>query len=233
METIVRGRYMEVAVLVNGQRQPIYRRQRDNQPFVEGLWGQPYVLEVRNLTHARVEILNSVDGRNTLRDEEADLRLNRGIIIGPHDVWTITGWRIDDNNTGQFVFSDPTQSVEQMATGTHRNAGVFGFALYAEYVQPVYRGDVYRGGGTMRGGGQFLGVSKGGQESFSPDMGTRMGDIQHDAVGRTTFNRASSEPVEVLTIHYRSRDWLERYGIIVPDEPQAFPGSQTGYSKYR
>ncbi len=227
MDTIVRGRTMEVSVLVNGQRQPIYRRQRDSQPFVEGLWGQPYVLEVRNLTSARVEILNSVDGRNTLRDEEADLRLNRGMIISPHDVWTITGWRIDDNNTGQFVFSDPTQSVEQIATGAHRNTGIFGFALYAEYVQPVYRG------GTYRGGGGSLGVPKGALESAgSGDMGTRMGDIQLDTVGRTNFNRASSEPAEVLTVQYRSRDWLERYGIIVPDEPQAFPGSQTGYGAY-
>lgn len=221
METHVRSRSMEVCVIVKGIRQPIYRRLRDNQPFVAGLWGQSFVLEVRNNTPGRVEILSSVDGRNTLQEEEANLRTSRGMVVGPYDVWCITGWRIDDNTTAEFVFTDPSQSVEHMVTGQNKNAGVFGFALFHEYVvqQSAFRGATRGGGGVTRGSSL---------ESYSGDMGTGIGSVQTDRVGKTTFIRLNSEP-EVLTIQYRSREWLERTGIIISDEPQAFPGSQTGY----
>ncbi len=221
METHVRSRSMEVCVIVNGIRQPIYRRLQDNQPFVAGLWGKPFVLEVRNNTTGRVEILSSVDGRNTLQEEEANLRTSRGMVVGPNDVWRVTGWRIDENTTAEFVFTDPSQSVENMVTGQNINAGVFGFALFHEYVvqQSAFRGATRGSGEVMRGGGP---------KNYGGDMGTGIGDVQSDRVGKTTFIRLSSEP-EVLTIQYRSREWLERNGIIVPDEPKAFPGSQTGY----
>ncbi len=228
METAVNGRLVEVSVVMNYERQPIYRRQRDGQYFVAGKWGSTFQLQVRNLTNGRLEILNSVDGRNTLIDEPADLRSNRGMIVSPRDTWTIRGWRLNDHNVADFVFTDPTSSVENMATGQNPNAGVFGFAVYTEkYSEPV----VFRSLGATRGGSpQTMG---GTFESVKgADLGTGMGNVQSDQVGRTSFTR-SGQPPEVITIQYRSIQWLQRNGITIPDEPNAFPGGETGYNKYR
>lgn len=227
MENAINTSYINVAVLVNGQRQPVYRRPHDRQPFVAGVWGAPFVLEVRNCTGGRIEVLSSVDGRNTLMDEPADMVQNRGMIISAYGSYRFAGWRIDDNNSAEFVFTDPAQSVAQMATGQSSNAGVFGFAIYTErrIEQPVYRTYVQNTGYEPLMRGLSKGVDAG-------DMGTGIGDVRADQVGRTSFVRAQNRPAEIVTIQYRSYEWLERNGIIAPDEPNAFPGAQTGYAQY-
>jgi len=230
MENTISTNYVNVAVLVNGQRQPVYRRPHDRQPFVAGVWGALFVLEVRNCTGGRIEVLSSVDGRNTLHDEPADMVQNRGMIIPAYGSYQFAGWRIDDNNSAAFVFTDPTESVAQMATGQASNAGVFGFAVYTErrIEQPVYRTHVQNTGyePLTRSGPQSKGLEGLG------DMGTGIGDVRADHVERTSFIRAQSRPAEIVTIQYRSHEWLERNGIIAPDEPNAFPGAQTGYAQY-
>jgi len=221
-----RGNLIAVSVLIDNRRQPIYRRRYDGQPFVAGLWGSSFVLEVRNLHHGRIETISSVDGRNTLKDEPADAHHNRGMIISGHGTWTITGWRIDDNNTAEFVFTEPSASLEPMATGGNVNAGVFGFAVYKE--REIYSTRIsYTSNHTY----DLYAGERPKSLSRSADMGTGIGDIRHDSVGHTTFNRADSTP-EIITIQYRSREWLERNGIIAPDEPNAFPGIGTGYQQY-
>lgn len=222
------GAVLEVAVVVNGVTSPIYRRQSDGQAFVESPWGVPYQLRIRNLTNGRVEILTAVDGRNTLKDEAANLTTNRGMIIQPHATWNVTGWRLDDEHTAEFKFTDPEQAVATQATGSERNTGVIGVAVYQEYIVPPPTYEANR--------------PRGEQESFSlgptakgaSDTGTGMGRVKHDAVGRTTFNRRTSHPAEIFTIQYRSRGWLMLNGIIQPtSDPNPFPGGDTGYSKYR
>ncbi len=227
MENTINSSYINVSVLVNEQRQPIYRRQHDRQAFIAGVWGAPFVLEVRNCTPGRIEVLSSVDGRNTLHDEPADVTQNRGMIINAYGSYRFAGWRIDDNNSAAFVFTDPAESVAQMATGQACNAGVFGFAVYTEqqikWAEHVYASSSY-GAPLMRGA-----VSKG---MDTGDMGTGIGDVRADHVGRTSFVRAQNRPAEIVTIQYRSLEWLERNGILTPDEPNAFPGAQTGYAQY-
>jgi hypothetical protein len=220
-----RGKLIAVSVFVADRRQSVYRRRNDGQPFVAGTWGASYMLEVRNLSSNRIEVLSSVDGRNTLRDEVADSYQNRGMIIAGYGMWTITGWRLDDERTAEFVFTEPGTSVTQMATGSAANAGVFGFAVYTErrvYEQPVYRSANYSTDELLMPQGL----------SLSADMGTGIGDVRHDSVGHTTFMRAQASPSEIITIQYRSREWLEQAGIIAPDEPSAFPGNTTGYQQY-
>lgn len=232
MQNAINGRLIEVAVVMNYSRQPLYRRPTDGQHFVAGVWDSQFQLEVRNLTNERIEVLNSVDGRNTLKDEPADLRECRGMIVGPRDTWTIAGWRLNNDEIGEFFFTDPTASIERQATGGNKNAGIFGFAVYTEQ-QPEWRsqnpgpmrGSVSRGAGQMRGSHQE-------SVSMGADLGTGMGAVKSDRVGVTTFQRAQSQPLEVITIQYRSYEWLVRNNVIVPDEPNAFPGTGTGYGNY-
>lgn len=230
MEKSVRGSFIEVAVVVNGGQQRIHRRSHDRQPFVAGVWGASFLLVVRNLTGGRIEVLSSVDGRNVLRDEPGDISGNRGMIVGGHSVWSNGGWRIDDNQIAQFVFTEPGASVAQQATGQALNAGVFGFAVYTEqrrFEQPIYTSSYVADSYSNTNESVAKGLS-----ARVGDMGTGIGDVRHDAVGRTEFVRAGARPAEVLTIQYRSQEWLERYGILTLDEPNAFPGGGTGYSQY-
>jgi hypothetical protein len=153
------------------------------------------------------------------------------MIVSPRDTWTIAGWRLDDQNIAEFVFTNPEDSIESQATGGNKNAGIFGFAVYTEY-QPEWRGQNsgQSRGSVSRGAGQMRGAH---QESVSmgADLGTGMGDVRADQVGRTTFQRAQMQP-EIITIQYRSHGWLVRNNIIAPEEPQAFPGKGTGYGNY-
>jgi hypothetical protein len=130
MSNTLQGTFIQVCIKVVEVSQPFYRRSVDRQPFMAGLWGQPYVLEVKNLAGVDIEVLTSVDGRNTLIDEPADKYVNRGMIINPYASYTFRGWRLSDTESAPFIFTDPIRSVERMATGQNSNAGVIGFAVY-------------------------------------------------------------------------------------------------------
>jgi hypothetical protein len=62
-------------------------------------------------------------------------------------------------------------------------------------------------------------------------LGTGIGEVQEDPVGRTTFER-DGEP-DILTIGYDRIQALDAMGITGPPGPQAFPGSGTGYERYQ
>ncbi len=234
MQYQVRGKYIVVSIEVDGQKRPIYLRQSDNQPFIEGLWGVPYSIIVQKLVAGRVEVLTSVDGMNTLQEEEANFLTNGGLVISDSNPTPFTGWRLNDNETGQFVFKNPAQAMATMTTGSSRNVGVVGLAVYQEYLRPDIsikpsprrpRSDQFSLGAEVK------------EMMFGGDMGTGIGVTITDKVGRTHFTRATSEPVEVFSIQYRSLEWLEQHGILTQPEPQAFPGNypapgQTGYGKY-
>jgi len=107
MDTI-RTSLVEVSVIVDGRNLPIYTK--DARFFVAGEAGKPYRIFVRNLHHARIEILESVDGRNVLKDEAADYA-NGGMVIRAHSEWDNHGWRINDSETRDFVFGSPSESI--------------------------------------------------------------------------------------------------------------------------
>lgn len=253
MNNTLQGTFIQVSIKVAEERQTFYRRSVDRQPFMAGLWGQPYVLEVKNLAGIDIEVLTSVDGRNTLIDEPADKYVNRGMIINPYMTYTFRGWRLSDSESAPFIFTDPIRSVERMATGQNSNAGVIGFAVYTAKRpdwQVTYRnaasGSEY---GAPAAGASFsiprlsygadIAVASAGDETVfrsaptEGDMGTGMGAPQEDRVSRVSFMRAHSTPEEEITIQYRSHEWLERHLIITPPEPNAWPGRGTGYEKYK
>lgn len=230
----VQGRVMRVFVWVEGSPLPFYRRNGDGQYFVAGVAGVPYTLQVENLvTHRKIEVLCSVDGRDTLKDAPADLQRSGGIVVSSNGRTTFKGWRLNNSQVGDFVFSDPQASVGQAAAGNTSNTGIIGFAAYLEEVSApppftAYRSD--REVLTKRSGGGF--EESFGQLKGEPTLGTGIGEVRFDAVMPVRFQRASSAPDEVITIRYETEDWLRRNGIIISNEPQAFPGLPTGYERF-
>ncbi|MCY1531253.1 hypothetical protein D9M68_664730 [compost metagenome] len=74
------------------------------------------------------------------------------------------------------------------------------------------------------------------QSAPSPSLGTAHGRRETSYVGKTTFERASSQPDEVIRIRYDSRENLVAAGVIPmpqrwprPSGPSPFPGSDPGY----
>lgn len=212
---------MVVSISVNGAQMPIY--EHNGRFFVEVKPDAKVVINVlnRSLQGERIEVLQSVDGRNVLLDEPASLTMG-GMVVAFGTTWQNRGWRIDDAHVREFVFTQQVlDAVAVQATGLTANLGVIGAAVYEE---KILRHSVSSERGTLKG----IGAADGG-------MG--MGDERIDRVGRTKFDRLTREPRAVVEIHYRTRRTLVAMGINVigadeNDFPPAFDGG-TGYGKFR
>jgi hypothetical protein len=213
-----------VEILVDGTPQPLYHRPSDGAMFVEALVGSPYAVRVTNSARARVEALLAVDGRNTQADEPADLN-SRGLVM--YGSCTFSGWRSNNKTVNTFVFSAPKRSIAGQA-GSANNVGVIGLAVYSEQQQVRLMGG-FEGG--FEGGLESMGDAPSPYSvTIGGSVGTGMGGQVADHVGTTTFTRDGAPP-SVLVIRYDTRKVLEQMGLLVPGEPNPFPGSDA-FGKY-
>lgn len=206
-----------------GRPLPTHRR-RDGQVFVEVVPGDAYQISVHNLTYNRINLVPAVDGRDVHSDRPASVHLD-GVVISGGTTYAIPGWQFDSEKAGQFVFSDPSLSVSNQATGTTSNVGIIAVAAFREYVREVQY--LERSGGGYRSGG---GNESFGAKGLGSDVGTGMGQDVSNRLGTTTFQRAQGGPHQIVIIRYATRAWLEREGIIAPAEPIAYPADQPGYN---
>ena len=241
---------IEVAVLVRGIPQPLYEG-HGGKLYVAGTPGEQYELQVRNLTSRRAEVLCSVDARNLNKDEPADRHQNQGTVFSGHASGTLKGFRLSDAESLELRFGAPGRSVAAAATGSTRNVGVIGFAVYGErngYYGTQHLGGYDDFGVNYRGGGMMKGVTFGSnadsdavaEAAEAPvamasagvgGLGTEAGARQRDVVWRTQFEREAGEP-DVLAIFYDSQAVLDSLGVTDPPDPDPFPGIGTGYEKY-
>lgn len=218
-----------VSIEVEGTPLPIYSRPGDGMPFVAAPIGKPFDILVLNRSRGRVEVVSTVDGRDTLDNLPGEYFRNRGMVVRPGEVWRNTGWRLNNQQTGRFVFSDPSQSVEARATGSVSNGGVFGFAVFQE--RPGYYSEPQNYRGATRGGGNF--DSREAMTKGMGDLGTGMGNTVLDPVGSTEFVRQNDRrPDDLITMFYASEQWLLQNGIIVPPDPEPFPAMMLGTTGY-
>ena len=209
---------IQVGLLIDDIRQPLYRH--NGRTYVAARPGQSYSFVVDNNTGGRLEIITTVDGRNTLKNEPGDSRANHGLVIGPFDRYNFIGWRLDDFRIGKFVFGDPASSVAALTTDDTSNVGVIGIAAYRERAMTVYRDGSDRGGPVQY---------KGAQATRGGSVGTGMGTVQSSYVGTTAFIR-NGDPV-IMAVYYDSEEVLRARGIIAPPGPNPFPGAVTGYGR--
>lgn len=184
------GGTFEAAILVGRAFQPLYRH--NGKIWVAGVAGEAYVIQVKNLLTGRLELVSSVDGRDTLTDKPAGLS-STGMVFPGNRTGTFDGFRHNDDEVGEFVFCDPSAAVAAQA-GAPENIGVIGLAAYRERTyqpRPVIHshgpgyghdhshgdtdwGHEYFGGVTMRSGGSkgmSMGAGGGGLKSFNSSAG--------------------------------------------------------------
>lgn len=131
-----------VEVLVDGHRRHIYRHHGES--YVLGHKGRRYTLRIRNRSSRRIEAVVTVDGRDVLDGKPGKLQ-KRGYLIPAWGKVDIDGWRLSQRDVAAFRFSSVAQSYAAK-TGSARNVGVIGVAVFPEKrrprpVQPYYYSD--------------------------------------------------------------------------------------------
>lgn len=228
--------------------QPIYSQA--GRLYVPATKGESYEIVVQNKTGSRILVVESVDGRNVLKDEPASVS-GEGMVLRAYGSWRNQGWRLDDDTVRKFVFTDAQSAIATQA-GAGESLGVIGIAVFREKQDwrdynfiPKYPPAWLRVHSRMtfsadRGLPTPDVLEEASINSLSDErIGTGMGEEIRDHVGRTHFERNSLQPETRIEIYYRSFEWLKANGIISESysvgATSAFPADgpdETGYRKY-
>jgi hypothetical protein len=197
--------------------------------WVEGTPGVPYAVRVRNATGERLLAVMSVDGVNVLSGETAAITQS-GYVFEAGRQSDIAGWRKSNSEIAAFEFTASPNSYAER-TGRPADVGVIGVAVFRERPVPVYVPQPAPWPG-------YNGRKERYQEksgSAAPNLGTGHGARETSVVSNTTFERASSEPTEVIRIRYDSHENLVGMGVLRDwrsprhdPRPNAFPESRAG-----
>ncbi|MFC3148704.1 hypothetical protein [Piscinibacterium candidicorallinum] len=235
------GRLADVDIIDRdtGRQLPVY--QHRGRWYVEGTPGSRYAISLRNQRGERVLAVMSVDGVNVITGDTAAPDQD-GYVFSPYQQSQILGWRKSDSRIAQFVFTALPDSYAAR-TGRPDNVGVIGVALFREQAPrweppvntapaPWFEG---RGGAAKPGAAAEsapASASPSADAARSPEasamnkgfgaaapqrqerLGTGHGASEYSYAGRTTFERASRRPAEVITIFYDSRENLLSQGVI-------------------
>jgi hypothetical protein len=223
---------------MTGETLPMYRH--GGKWWVPGKPGSRYAVALTNRSGGRVLTVIAVDGVNVISGDTAALD-QTGYVLASGQSAQITGWRKDMTRVAAFEFTSLSNSYAAR-TGRPDNVGVIGVAVFREKARPVPPtappvlhekqssrdasppAPAAAAAGDATGSNEALRRSERAQESR---IGTGHGRSEHSVTSYTDFERASSTPDEVITIHYDSRDNLIAMGVIpVPaPSPNPFPAA--------
>jgi hypothetical protein len=106
-----------------------------DRTLVVGQQGQRYSIVLTNNTGHRFEAVTTVDGLDVVNGKPGNLS-NRGYVLMPFATVEIDGFRQSTNHVAAFRFASVADSYAAQ-TGSARNVGVIGVALFGE------RGDAF------------------------------------------------------------------------------------------
>jgi hypothetical protein len=171
-----------------------------------------------------------------------------GYVLDPGGSVDIRGWRKSMGEIAAFYFTSLGDSYAARS-GRPDEVGVIGVAVFREAPRPAAQPPSALGAPEARRDGEASGDAAGaaareraeGPRERSPSsasqraeekIGTGHGEREASAARWTAFRRASSNPSELIAIHYDSRANLLARGVIpepppaipYPREPNPFPG---------
>lgn len=106
------------------------RRGPGGRAVVVGEEGQRYVLALENRSDHRIEAVVTVDGLDVVSGQPGTFS-TRGYVLMPFQTTRIDGFRRSHDHVAAFRFSRTSESYAAQ-TGTARNVGVIGVALFSE-----------------------------------------------------------------------------------------------------
>ena len=220
VSTSVAAQPMQVTVVERASGRQLEIHRHHGRMYVVGRPGEKYAVSLRNVTGGRLLAVMSVDGVNVVSGETAALD-QTGYVLDAQESADITGWRKSLDDVAAFVFTALPDSYAAR-TGRPENVGVIGVAVFREKVQlsPMLSKAPAAAERSASG-------TSDGNARKSESLGTGHGPRETSEVQYTDFERASSQPDQVITIYYDTRANLIARGIIprpIPQEPNPFPG---------
>ncbi|WP_295391122.1 hypothetical protein [uncultured Thiodictyon sp.] len=116
--------------LLDERGRPLPSAYRAGRTYVIGERGQRYVIQIRNPTANRVEVVATVDGLDVL-DGRPGSYAKRGYLLDPGATLLIDGFRRSADTVAAFRFGAVANSYAELQ-GEGRNVGVIGVAFFDE-----------------------------------------------------------------------------------------------------
>jgi hypothetical protein len=207
-----------------GEALPVYRHH--GRRYVVGEPGNEYAIRIRNCSGRRLLAVLSVDGVNAVTGESASPD-QAGYVLEPGGYVNIQGWRKDLSRTAAFYFSDPGDSYAAR-TGRPKDLGVIGVALFRELpieqpawlsqdrqsAAPASRERTEADAAGEAKANRAAGATASAPAMQRPSLGTGHGRGEYSPVQQVEFERASTQPDEMIAIRYERRETLVAMGVI-------------------
>jgi len=220
--------------------------------YVAGRPGDRYAVRLTNRSGGRVLVVLSIDGVNAVSGETAAVG-QTGYVLSAYQSAEISGWRKSHTEAAAFYF---TALPDSYAARTQRpdNVGVIGTAVFRERVpEPVGRPLEQAPPLAMRDRAangpaeperRAAGEADAAKSAAAPSPSSRMeresltmradrlgtghGEREYSPTSQTAFERASTQPAEIVQVRYDSHANLVAGGVITrprptPRQPEAFP----------
>jgi hypothetical protein len=216
---LAHGRLADVSIYdrTEGRWLQVYRH--DGRIYVPGKPGHEYQIRVANRLGEELLAVVSVDGVNVITGQTAHPS-QTGYVLAPRGTVEMNGWRRSLSQTAAFYFSSLAESYAAR-TGRPDDVGVVGVALFRKKAQPPAQ--------PIAPGEPAAAERL--QRRRDSGIGTGHGRHEHSPATHVAFERATSNPAEIITLHYDSYANLAARGIIrapvhgaPAPGPRPFPG---------
>ncbi len=216
------GRMADVHVIdrATGRTLPVHWH--GGQAYVVGRPGAEYRILVRSRERGDVLAVMSVDGVNVVTGQTAHPRQS-GYVIGPRGRLKVDGWRKSLSRTAAFYFTELDDSYAAR-TGRPEDVGVIGVALFRRMPQAP---QPWSGiAPAPRAPGRSSSEPAEDAARAESSLGTGHGRSETSYARHVSFERATPQPAETITIRYDSYRNLVAMGVLRPLHrvPQPFPG---------
>ena len=223
------ARLVEVNVIDQDTGQTLPRLPFQGRDYLEGQPGHRFALSLQNLTGERVLAVVSVDGVNVVSGETASSSQG-GYVLDPWQRLDIRGWRKSYRDVAEFYFTDLPDSYAAR-TGRSQNVGVIGVAAFRErqpepaptpaqpWSPPTPLAEARDAAPMAKSAeaGSLAGnaaAERSDRAVAAQQLGAGHGERRYDPATRTTFERASRWPAQVLALYYDGHDALVARGVI-------------------
>jgi hypothetical protein len=218
------GRMADLSVFdrTEGRRLPVYWH--EGRAYVVGRPGNEYQIALRSRQHDEVLAVVSVDGVNVITGQTADPSQS-GYVLGPRGGLDIQGWRRNMSETAAFYFTSLGDSYAAR-TGRPDNVGVIGVALFRKKAPPP-PAPFSAAPPELARAEAASSADRSAKAAAQERLGTGHGRHENSPAVRVQFERATTAPVELVSVYYDSHANLVARGII--REPQRWPPSPTPF----
>lgn len=253
------GRLADVTVIDRntGVTLPVYHSR--GEYWVAGAPGARYAIAVRNRLGERVMAVTSVDGVNVLNGATASWS-QTGYVFSPYANYQITGWRKSNSEVAAFEFAAAQDSYAERTGRPSQVGVIGVALFKERVPQPVavptplpYRQErelnesrrdsalpsappaaaspaPQKSMGSAELASAATAEAMADRNRSTAKLGTSHGQREDSYVSQTSFERQQSQPNEIITIRYDSRENLVALGVIVERPgrmPNPFPNSDS------